>query len=525
MSADPDTAPRRLRAWPLAVVAGVVMLLAVSGVLPAWAGLLQSVALPPLDLVADIRALLVYMPWWPVSVVALVAVVVVRAAVLALLLGGLTRQRFLFALRFYLVVLPFAAVAAAATYASQALLFYGLFWIGLFVALLLLVLTGGVPWLAPPRLRSGFAAATASGFRAGTLGAYGALLIVLGWVADVGGTVVAVLAVPVSAALTWLAAQSLYADPGFQIARRALAVLPLAAVVGLVTVALTGPTMPPRAPYPEDPRPGSLLLMSGIDSSSGSGAMLEIDPNALRYTCDQTFYFSYAGPGAGQPQNDAVCAIDHGTEYQPIDTMRSRDEVIPFLDAFATDMPAPGAALGHSQGAWLVWEAAVEGGLPGVEAVVLVGPFVANPVAYPATGEGGQGATGRLLLGAFANVARPGGTTVFEPDSPLGREWLGHPDAIQRTLARPLPPEVQALTVPSVFDLPLMPGDPEVDGAEAACPVPVMHPDLPYSGEFHEAVVRFLDGEQQGECPAWREAVGPALRVFTAPPAAAPPGG
>ncbi len=130
-----------------------VLVLAAVQLLPAWPGLVQFVALPPLDLVADIRALLVYGSGGVTFVAALVLLVAVRAAVIALLLGGLTWERYWFALRFYLLVLPFAAVAAAFIYTAQATLFYGAFWAGLGLALLLAVLTSPLPWLGPPRLR------------------------------------------------------------------------------------------------------------------------------------------------------------------------------------------------------------------------------------------------------------------------------------------------------------------------------------------------------------------------------------
>jgi hypothetical protein len=509
---------RRLDPLPLAGVAAAVLLLTATGILPVWPGLIQLVALPPLDIMADLRALLVYAPGVPAFVAALVVLIAVRAAVLALLLGGLNRERFWFAVRFYLVVLPVAALAAAVTYTGQAILFYGTFWAGLAIALLVMVLTAAVPWLAPPRLRSGLRLALAHKFRLGTVGAYLAVLFALGLAADAGGTAVTVLAVPVSAGLTWLTAQMLYADPGFVVVRRVIAVLPAAALVALGVVGFTGADSPPRAPYPEQPRAGSIMLMSGIDSSSGSGAILEIDPHALRYPCDQAFYFSYAGPGDGQPQEDAICEIEHGAPYEPIDTMRSRAEVVPFLEAQVAEMEPPAVVAGHSQGAWLLWEAAAEDRLTGVETIVLVGPFSANTVGYPDAGANSAGQVGRMVLGVFTNVARPGGTTTFTPDSPLGREWLAAPEAIEGTLARPLPAGIRALSVPSLFDLPLMPDDADIEGATGSCPVPVFHANLPYAPEFHDVLDRFLDGEPPAECPVWRHAVGPSLRSFTAPP-------
>jgi hypothetical protein len=528
----PPGAADRPRPGALAALAAAVTAAGALGLLPRWQGLVHLVGLPPLDLVGDLQLLLVEATGLPTFVLGLVLSLVVRSAVLAWLLGGLDWPRFWFALRFYAVILPVAFVAAALLYGAKALLFYALFWGGLAVALLLLVLTAGVPWSAPgarragapdaagqdQRLRAGFKLAARHGFRGGTIGCYLALLTVIGVVADLAGTAASVALVPVSAALTYAAVWVLRVDPGWRAVRRAVAVVPAAAVVALAVIVVAGPAGPPVADEPDDARDGSILLMSGVDSSSGSGAILEIDPAVMGWTCERTFYFSYAGTGDGQPQRDALCPIDHGTPYVPEDTLRSRDEVVAFLEAQAEEMVAPAVVAGHSQGAWLVWEAAADDRLPNVETVVLVGPFAQNAVAYPERGERGAGAVGRLIIDVIADMPRPGGTTVFEPDSPLGREWLGHPDAIERTLARPLPDGIRALSIASAFDLPLVHETHRVDGATDACPVDVVHPNLPYALEMQEAIGRFVEGRPLPGCPLWREAVGPLLRHFTAPP-------
>lgn len=499
------------------LLTAAVVALATADVLPRWPGLLHLVALPPLDLVGDLGVLLAFAPDWPVFLLGTAVSLAVRSAVLALLLGGLTKARFLGALRFYALVAPFAFVAAAMLYGARAVLFYALFWLGALLTVGLLLLTAATPWQRPEQLRSRFAAAARSGLRAGTVGAYLALLTVLGAVADLAGDPVAVLLVPASALLTWVTAQALHRDPGWRAARRAVAALPALGTAALVLVAATGPAGPPRAPAPATSRPGSILLMSGIDSRSGSGAILEIDPHVLGWTCERTFYYSYAGPGDGQPQRHAVCPIRHGAAYERVDTLRSREQLVPFLEQQAAQLVPPGVVAGHSQGAWLVWQAAVQGRLPAVMHLVLVGPFPDHGVAYPPPGVRAPGGAGRALIDAIASWQRPTGATVFDPDSPLGREWLGHPDNIEQTLARPLPDGLQALSVPSVFDLPLMRDSARLPHASDRCPVPVIHPNLPYSLEFHDAVVRFVEGRPQPPCPPWRRAVGPLFRHFTVP--------
>lgn len=516
-----DQVDARVDPRPLAGLAAVVVVLAALEVLPRWPGLPHAVALPPLDLVSDFGFLLTRTDAWPLFAAGAVAAIVVRSVLLALLLGGLTRARFGLALRFYLAVAPPALLAAGLFYGAAAVVLYALFWGALALTLLLLGLTAAAPWLAGTRLRTGFAGSARSGFRLGTVGCYLALLLALGALADVAGAAGSVLAAPASAALTWAAAQTLVADPGRRAARRVVAAVPAVALAVVATAWLRGPAAPPDAGDLADPaasREGSVLLMSGIDSSSGSGAILEIDPRSLGWTCETTRYFSYAGPGAGQPQRNARCPIESGAPYSAADTLRSRDDLVPFLEQQVVDLPPPVVVATHSQGVWHVWDAATTGRLPGVETIVLVGAFADSGVAYP-VGAQETGRAGRQLLELLADLPRPGGTTVFDPDSPLGREWLSSPETVREVLARPLPGGMRAISIPSSFDLPLMRGTHRLPGVADACPVPVLHPNLPYAEELHDAVRRFLDGRPPQPCPPWRTAAGPVLRHFSVPPA------
>ncbi|WP_217623953.1 hypothetical protein, partial [Streptomyces sp. TRM64462] len=288
----------------------------------------------------------------------------------------------------------------------------------------------------------------------------------------------------------------------------------------LALVAASGPAGPPRAAPPAEPHRGSVMLMSGVDSASGTGAMLEIDPHTLGYRCAQTFSYSYAGPGPGQPRGRALCPVTTGAPYRPEDTLRPTAELIAFLEEQLAGVPPPVLLTTHSQGVWIVWEAAARGRLPHVETLVLVGPFPENPVPYPPQGESGRSRLAADVVRLLTALPRPGGTSVFRPDSPLGREWLAHPTAVERTLARPLPPRLRALSIPSVFDLPLMPHGPRIPSTANACPVPVIHPDLPYAAEFRRLVDSFADGrEPPAACPAWRSLVGPLFRPFAVPSA------
>jgi hypothetical protein len=514
----PPTATR-IRYAPLASLAAVVTVAAAVGWLPPRPGLTHAVGLPPLDLVHDLGALLVWSPNGVVFVIGAALSLTVRSVVLAAVLGGVDRVRLRRAATFYLVVWPPSFVAAALLYSAKAVLFYLLFWAGAVVSVVLVLGTAAVPWSGPAsRLRDRFARSARGGFRVGTVGAYLAALTVVGYLADVSAPVGPVVLVPVSAALTGVAARCLLDDPGWRAVRRSVAAVPAAGVLALVVVVLTGPPGPERAETPTVPRAGSIMLMSGIDSSSGRGAILEIDPHLMGWTCERTYYFSYAGPGDGQPRNDALCPITDGAPYEAVDTMRSREELVPFLEAQVAQMEAPAVVAGHSQGVWITWEAAADDRLGPVETIILVGPFPENPVSYPTDEEVGLAHVGRAVLFVVTQAPRPGGTTAFEPDTPLGHEWLADPDRIEDTLARPLPEGIRALSIASSFDLPMMSDDHRLPGAVNACPVPVIHPNLPYSTDLQELVVGFVDGEDLGPCPWWRSAIGPLFRHFAVPP-------
>lgn len=484
------------------------------GVLRPVPGLIHAVALPPLDLVHDLGAILVLAPDWPSFILGAAGSLLVRSLLLAWFLGG----EVWFAFRFYLAVSPVAFLAAAMLYASPALLFYALFWFGAAVALVLVVASGAVPWQGYRRLKSAFTASLQRGLRAGTVGAYLVLLTALGAVADLTQPVGVLVSVPISGALTWVAARMLWADPGARVWRRGVAALGLGGVGALVAVVALGPPAPPSAPAPDESRPGSVMLMSGIDSKSGSGAILEIDAHVMGWTCERTYYFSYAGPGDGQPRRLAQCPIGHGAPYGIEDTLRSRRDIVAFLEAQTAEMEAPGVLATHSQGVWLSWAAAAEGRLPSISHLVLIGPFASNPVVYGVEGRMEQGRAGRWVVDLLTMLPRPGGTTVFEADSPLSEEWLAHPTAIEETLSRPLPEGMDALSVPSVFDLPVTPTGSQIEGVTRACPVPVIHPNLPYSLEFQQMTVRFVEGRPLLPCPPWRTAIGPLFRHFAVPP-------
>ncbi|MEX0761952.1 MAG: hypothetical protein WD333_05895 [Dehalococcoidia bacterium] len=504
--------------WPLAALTMVVMILAAVGVLPRWPGLIHMVALPPMAEFTDLRILVTRAPSYPIFIIGLVLSVAVRITVLALLLGGLDRARISLAIRFYLVALPLGLLAATFLYAAGATLFYALFWVGLLGVVVFFIALAALPWMRDAGFLPKSLISVKSGLRAGTVVAYLGLLIILGGVADLAGPVGTVLLVPVSAALTFVAANALVANPGLRVPRRIVATGTLAAFVALAAVLLTGASESPDASPTAETRPDSLLIMSGVDSSSGQGVIFSTNPHLLGFTCEQTYYYSYAGPGDGVPQESGFCPIRTGAPYFPGDTLRPSDELVEFLLQQAAELPEPVVVAGHSQAAWIMWKALAENDPHGISALVLVGTFPANPVGYPPDLDHGPGRVGAEVAYLLSNLPRPGGTTAFDPAAPLAREFLADAGAIERLMSRPLPADVRVLSITSVSDLPLMPDGWRVDEAEDACPMALIHPHIPWAEEYHTAIDRFLDGEPMPRCAAWKTAIGVLTRPFAVPP-------
>ena len=134
------------RVWLYAVVVAGVVVGALVGLIPRWPGLVQEVALPPLDFLADVRVLMARAPSVPVFAVEVVAALVVRAAVLATVLG-FSRRRFTFAVRFYLAALVPALLASGLDFSGRAILYAYLIWAGLLIVIATFFVLGAAPWV------------------------------------------------------------------------------------------------------------------------------------------------------------------------------------------------------------------------------------------------------------------------------------------------------------------------------------------------------------------------------------------
>lgn len=498
-----------MRWWPLAGAATFVVVLAGTSTIPTWPGLIHLVALPPLDQFADLRLLLSRASSWPAFLVLLAGVTAARVVLMAWLLGGLGTRRLRFAALFYAVALGPMLPAAFFDAAAYAVLYSRLFWPAVALVGVLVLTLGPVPWQGGPGLRGSIVLTWRRGLRAEVMLPYCAAILALGAVAD-RVPVLTVPLVPVSALATGLTIRAMdrraLRRPGVVLA--ALVVVLTAASVAFVA------TRRYDVPEPGPPQPGSLLIVPGIDSASGRGPIHATDVHRLGYRCDQVYYYSYAGPGDGRPQGDAPCPIRTGALYGPADTGRPFDEQVDLFVEQASPLPRPLVVVAHSQAAWVAWEAVASGRVH-VDALLLVGAFTSTPTGYPPPHVNDPGRVPGDLLRVAASAA--GRVDFhFDPDSPAARELLGTAGAAESVLARPLPPSVRAMSLPSVTDLPLMADHrPAVERND--CPARVAHSNLPTSAAFEDATIRFLNGRPPPPCPPWRDRGAVVFRPFGMP--------
>jgi hypothetical protein len=117
--APPDVPPWAPMA--AATIAAVMVATAVAATSDhGWPGAVHLVALPPLDLTADLRLLLARSTSVPAFVLGALASFIGRSMLLAAMLARLDRDGLATAGRYMLVVWPFSFVAAALQYAGVA---------------------------------------------------------------------------------------------------------------------------------------------------------------------------------------------------------------------------------------------------------------------------------------------------------------------------------------------------------------------------------------------------------------------
>jgi pimeloyl-ACP methyl ester carboxylesterase len=498
-----------LRWWPLGVATIVAVVLALADVVPRWPGLAHLVAVPPVDVAADLRILVTGASSYPAFAVGVGASVVIRSLVLGSLLftlgavptfgSGMARAAAL-----YIVAAVPLAIAAALGFAGFAAVYAWYGWAAL--GLTLLVVLAITPRLIPrgARLR-----------RIPAILGYVLVLTILGALADLTGPAGSVVSIVVSAGLTAVVLDRLTRPP--EPAGRTAP----AAATALLAVGLVGWGSATVAPAPAAPD-AVLLVVPGVDTATGVGAAYRLDPAAVGFECDRVFYYSYRGPGGDAPRGQAHCPIRlHRPYAQPV-TQRPLAELV---EAFAQQVEAIRAETGdapvvvvtHSQGAVIAWRAVATGAADGVSHVVAMGGFPHSPVGYPAPGETGDGRVGADALRVLSWFSRFLGVAAFDPDAPLARELLARPDGLEDVFAEPLPEGVTAGLLFATPDLIVAPEGSEAPEGTSAT-VDTTHASMPES-PLAQAAVRDILAGRTDDGPTFLAAIlGPALPSWLPPP-------
>ena len=505
------------RWWPLVLASLGTASLAAGGVLPRWPGLIHSVAVPPLDLALDLRLLAARAPSYSAFLIGMAASVMVRTAILGFLLtavgarpsfGGAVAR----AARVYVAALVPMAAAAGLEFAGLAATYAWYAWVGLGLTLLAAV-SLMARWLAPRGVRVR---------RIATVLGYLAALSVLGAVTDLMGPWAAPIAVPVSAALTAVMLGRLTRPAPRRRAPRWPGPLRRASAAAAILALAAGPSLLHGAPQAAS-TDAVLLIVPGVDTSSGVGAAYRLDPATLGFPCDRVFYYSYRGPGEGAPIGEARCPIRLHRPYAGAATQRPLSDLVSaFGDQVAAIRakvgPAPLVVVTHSQGAVVAWRAAAEGRAPGITHLIGLAGLPHSPVGYPPPGRNGAGLVGSDALRMLSWGSRFLELGSFDPDAPLARELLAGRDGLEAVFEIPLPSGVTAALVFATGDLIVAPeGHDLPDGRTET--IDTTHVGIVESSAALEAVRSILAGRAHAGDSLFAELLDPFLPPWLPPPA------
>jgi hypothetical protein len=181
-------------------------------------------------------------------------------------------------------------------------------------------------------------------------------------------------------------------------------------VVGLLGTSVYDRILRDYELLPAD-REGTLLLLGGVDSSSRTGALVDLEPGALGCRPKQSRLLSYRAGGA---------------PYKVGDTHVDLDTIAMRIGAQIEEVDGPSVLLGHSQASLILDRLVRSGGsLPERSAVISPAPQVPPQLDVPEPGETGEGRVGGDLARGFSTLLELVGMTPYDIDSPASPTNLG----------------------------------------------------------------------------------------------------
>ena len=499
---------------PMVVEVGLVLLLAGTGVLPTWPGLVREVGPFPIDILTDVQVLVTKAPSIPVFLLGLLAAVLFRTTVLSFMLGD-PRDWWPACLRLELLALTGGLVVSGLMFSGQAVLYTPTFYAGLAIFVVCVLTMAPLPWRQASSLTNALRSLVDSGGHTLALLAYLCSLAGAGSLLRLHGIGFTAAPVGVSGAITMALAHHFSGPPARPSARAIAGLIGAGLVVALLVGVIASPA-PPR----DDglARQGSLFLVPGADTSSGHGTMFKFRPEWLGFSCAQTYYYSYAGLGNGAKRGESVCPIRTGAPYGRIESGRALTVLSKSFIAQLQAIPSPLVVVADSEGGWVAWKAlSSHATKPGGKLVVL-SAFTDAWVTYPQPSEPGPGSIGSLFVRAVASAGRFGGFTSFDPRSATAREVLSAPGSLRELFENRLRSKWGALLVTSAYDLAAMGRSWTVGSAFNACPEMEGHTALVLSGASAAVTSSFLAGRPLSDCGWWNSWAAALGTMFGGPP-------
>ncbi|HVM35524.1 MAG TPA: hypothetical protein VM784_09320 [Actinomycetota bacterium] len=393
---------------PLTVEAAVAGVLVAVGAFPSGASSASAAGVFPLGTYFDLKQSLATGSGWAFVAAAMLLSVLVRSASLAATLWLADGARGPFAVSWLrtarvvavapLLLFP-AAVLHFAGYALRYAPFVAMGAMAGVPAALVLV-RRGIAVEAGRAIQRGKVPGVGSFLAYGYLVALsGAALAILGRAGTVGAGALVALMGPLHAIvlLGWRQQTRSEAEPGGAWVASATAVV----CVVLVGMSLFDRTFGGARPAPD--RRGRLMLLGGVDSTSSSGALIDLARGAFGFEPRRTILLSYRGREG---------------PYEAADTRVDLLEVGRRVAVQIDGVRRPRFLLGHSQASLVLDRILVEGlPVPDV-AVVLAGPPPFPPtLSVPPPGEEGPGKPAGDAARALSSLVEVAGLATFDIDA------------------------------------------------------------------------------------------------------------
>ena len=393
-----------------AIIAGILIM---AGAFPATAESVIAGAVFPLDVYFDLKQNLAFSHGWSMFVATLLFSAIARSGVLAstLWLAEERKGSILYpwgqVLRLASLGIAVLAPSAVFMYLGVALRYAPFIWIGAVVGFAAavalnrraLALDAGI---GVPRGKGVPEAPAFLGY-AYLLCAVGAAVSSLGRISPILAALLVMCLGPLHALflLGWREHLRAETFPGGGSLALGATVLALLIFTGAVTY---DRVIRDPSPTGTADAPGSLLLLGGVDSTSRTGALTELDPRDVGFDRDAAEVLSYAA--VGDP-------------YKAKDTRGDLTEVARRVAGQIEAASTPRLLLGHSQAA-LILDRIIDQGLTAPDRSVVLAPPPPVPPAIrvPPPDRDGRGRVGGDVARGVADLLEFVGFTPFDIDAP-----------------------------------------------------------------------------------------------------------